>query len=1053
MLKFIFVLVLFGHSTCYGDTSESDWRSRGWYRPRRNYPSQSQSQNAFGIRTGAFENQKPETSSRRNQGSFGNSFNQRQTSSPFGDLGQKYQTQNEGTSYNQNSKRNPFQSNGLQSQTTSFGTNNAQNYQNGKTFGAKNSGSSLENDFNSNAQIRNLFETSFSNSKLNYAQNIQNQNSFGFGVQPRNQNSFRTSKNQNSFGNSFMQNTQNQNAFRANYNQQAQTQNSFLSYQNAQSQSAFGSYSQSAQRQSTFGSSFAQNPFPYQNVTNNFNIGSFGRGENIFKGPDYLPPYIAPGYLPSKDPTTTTRRPFYTTTTTRRPFYTTSTTRRPFYTTTTTRRPYYTTTTTRRPFYTTSATTTTRRPFITTTHSSAQPAMAMSVPLELEDEPTTPKPSTPFYEESSTLDELKFTGLNEVDPASAMRVPLELEDEPTTPKPSTPFDEESSTLDEMKVTRLNQVAPAMAMRVSPEPEPDPTPITTTTTTPRPTTTTTTTPPPTTTTTTTTPRPTTTTTTITTTPRPTTTTTTTTTPRPTTTTTTTTTPRPTTTTTTTTPRPTTTTTTTTTPRPTTTTTTTTTTPRPTTTTTTTTTPRPTTTTTTTTTPRPTTTTTTTTTTPRPTTTTTTTTTPRPTTTTTTTTTPRPTTTTTTTPRPTTTTTTTTSPTTTTPASTTPDPNRMLVEETPKTTTTKVPPFNLYKAPKYLPPENTTSVPPSPAMAVPVPSEPECDPLDPKTYPYPLVIGIDERAAQDPCTYVPVRTTTKKPFVGPGYLPPVAARVGRSPKTLRLGDVEGARPVWHVGLYTKTTAPYKQICGGSIVRMDVVITAAHCVWNDDTLLEPAENYAVGGNKIYRPWTEPHDKRAQQSDIREIIVPPRYRGGKTSFQDDIAILRLVTPFSYARGLRPVCVSFDDDFDAEQLSEGNSGTVAGWGYTDDIGSPTQFLLWLELPYVDIEKCIAGADDAFLKYITSDKICAGENHTGKALCKGDSGGGLVFWHSEGDLVTPYLRGVASASARADNKECNVNVVGGFTQVTAHRRFLQQHVPDIDQNCRYHYFN
>ncbi|KAI8426851.1 hypothetical protein MSG28_014532 [Choristoneura fumiferana] len=569
-----------------------------------------------------------------------------------------------------------------------------------------------------------------------------------------------------------------------------------------------------------------------------------------------------------------------------------------------------------------------------------------------------------------------------------------------------------------------------------------------------------------------------------------------------------------------------------------------------------------------------------------------------------------------------------------------------------------------------------------MAVPVPSEPECDPLDPKTYPYPLVIGIDERAAQDPCTYVPVRTTTKKPFVGPGYLPPVAARVGRSPKTLRLGDVEGARPVWHVGLYTKTTAPYKQICGGSIVRMDVVITAAHCVWNDDTLLEPAENYAVGGNKIYRPWTEPHDKRAQQSDrpiatehndktaqqsdIREIIVPPRYRGGKTSFQDDIAILRLVTPFSYARGLRPVCVSFDDDFDAEQLSEGNSGTwlpchwrrrvvvwlnhwwsrlvaatgghnvagpleptqwhtataafalvVAGWGYTDDIGSPTQFLLWLELPYVDIEKCIAGADDAFLKYITSDKICAGENHTdkespvsnierslsrqmlclwtevrrksvgahylssnpdfapasphriarsthtssvlsrvnvrrgkvtqvhekskssnitqllltclyvcvcalnasdaaypsesqsengqgagkqerpavkwfyvrqsgpvdyasivdttlstsdhcldhlvvcskeslspvGKALCKGDSGGGLVFWHSEGDLVTPYLRGVASASARADNKECNVNVVGGFTQVTAHRRFLQQHVPDIDQNCRYHYFN
>ncbi|XP_061725569.1 mucin-2-like [Cydia pomonella] len=365
----------------------------------------------------------------------------------------------------------------------------------------------------------------------------------------------------------------------------------------------------------------------------------------------------------------------------------------------------------------------------------------------------------------------------------------------------------------------------------------------------------------------------------------------------------------------------------------------------------------------------------------------------------------------------------------------------------TTTTIKPP---YIGREYLPPTNHTyNVPPSPARAEPVPPEPECDPLDPSTWPS----EFDQRYhGESPCA--PNITTTKPPYVGLTYLPPddciVKKRKRRSSEvTLRLGDVKGTpRPVWYAGIYRKITDPYFPICGGSIVREDVVISAAHCFWDDVVGLQPAHQFAVAASKIYKPWKDPMDKKAQKSDVLDIKIPARFLGVKTSFQEDIAILKLATPFKYTRGVRPICVDFDDEFDRQQMKAGHRGTIAGWGLTDSVGTPTQRLLWLELPYIEIEKCIRDSEDAFLKYITCDKVCAGENDTGKALCKGDSGGGLAFWSGTAEHATPYLRGIASTAPSPHNAECNVYAYGSFTHVRAHRTFLRDHVSGIE-NCQF----
>ncbi|XP_063390937.1 trypsin zeta-like [Cydia fagiglandana] len=240
-------------------------------------------------------------------------------------------------------------------------------------------------------------------------------------------------------------------------------------------------------------------------------------------------------------------------------------------------------------------------------------------------------------------------------------------------------------------------------------------------------------------------------------------------------------------------------------------------------------------------------------------------------------------------------------------------------------------------------------------------------------------------------------------------------------------------WHVGVYSKRWAPYMQTCGGSLVKRDSVISAAHCFWDDATGQQPASHFAVAGGKLFRLFCP---------QVSQIYLPVRFRGGATSFQEDIAVLLLSTSFTYTPGVQPVCVNFDAQFQEEQLQPENMGTVLGWGLTEENGTPSQRLTYLDLPYVGVDECFADSEPSFHKYITSDKICAGDTVTGKALCRGDSGGGFVIY--SGDL--PYLHGVASAAA-ANKNLCNAFAIATFTSVYPLRAFLTRLIPGIDKEC------
>lgn len=60
-----------------------------------------------------------------------------------------------------------------------------------------------------------------------------------------------------------------------------------------------------------------------------------------------------------------------------------------------------------------------------------------------------------------------------------------------------------------------------------------------------------------------------------------------------------------------------------------------------------------------------------------------------------------------------------------------------------------------------------------------------------------------------------------------------------------------------------------------------------------------------------------------MKEIKISPLFHGAEANFQEDIAIVVLVTPFVYKTYVRPVCLNFDTNFEERQLVPNQLGKV----------------------------------------------------------------------------------------------------------------------------------
>ncbi|XP_052799398.1 chymotrypsin-1-like [Mya arenaria] len=175
----------------------------------------------------------------------------------------------------------------------------------------------------------------------------------------------------------------------------------------------------------------------------------------------------------------------------------------------------------------------------------------------------------------------------------------------------------------------------------------------------------------------------------------------------------------------------------------------------------------------------------------------------------------------------------------------------------------------------------------------------------------------------------------------------------------------------------------ICGGSVIRKNVVLTAAHCA---EIASKPAElKVVVNDHRLFDV-----DDTEQSILVKEIILHEDYIPGQdydnSVYPNDIALLRLVGEVADSSSIIQI------DTEEDRNRTGQTCIITGWGLNDTNSATPNILQQREMKVISEKECeeLWDVEDSF---IFKGHVCVFDgpnNTTGGAACSGDSGGPLV---------------------------------------------------------------
>uniref|UniRef100_A0A452TC66 Serine protease 45, pseudogene n=1 Tax=Ursus maritimus TaxID=29073 RepID=A0A452TC66_URSMA len=225
-------------------------------------------------------------------------------------------------------------------------------------------------------------------------------------------------------------------------------------------------------------------------------------------------------------------------------------------------------------------------------------------------------------------------------------------------------------------------------------------------------------------------------------------------------------------------------------------------------------------------------------------------------------------------------------------------------------------------------------------------------------------------------------------------------------------------WEVSLRLEN----EHICGGALIELNWVVTAAHCI-------QGTKEYSVilGTSKL-KPL------QAALIPVKDIIMHPKF-WGRTFIMGDVALLHLHSPATFTKYVQPICLP-EPSYD---LKVGTQCWVTGWGQVKQRFSGnstlTAELQEAEVFIMDNKKC----DQIYRKrspiphivpLVLGDMVCA--TNYGENLCSGDSGGPLAC-EVEGRWILAGVLSWEKACARAENP-------GVYSRVTKYSKWIKKQI-------------
>lgn len=279
-----------------------------------------------------------------------------------------------------------------------------------------------------------------------------------------------------------------------------------------------------------------------------------------------------------------------------------------------------------------------------------------------------------------------------------------------------------------------------------------------------------------------------------------------------------------------------------------------------------------------------------------------------------------------------------------------------------------------------------------------------PLTPKDEEEQRLAFQREREAERAANRLLDCTTSEVSFRGATYLDTICDPVRRIRRGYRLrpGQAPWQALLWRPErLGGVNLVPSQQVlCGGALIREGWILTAAHCLFDQNARID-GKGYSVRLG-VYNPRA---DEGVSYPIIRT-IAHPDYSRRTLAF--DIALVQY-DPRAGARGAATNAIARirvdPSPLEQRPIRAGMPVFTYGWGWTEAENSgSTDHLRGVRMALSDPATCerITG----YTGRLQDVALCAGGPDAGQA-CKGDSGGPLITYGDPGNL--PTVIGVLSA--------------------------------------------